>query len=184
MGPRALASLVVTGVLAAALASQVNLDGLADAANVDDAEGALAPAVANGLVSIRGDSVVFAHPLYRSALAAAPSALRRLTALQYTNAIHDVFGADVTVPGASALEPDVFRSGYVAIDASTVTISPRGVAQYERAAYDIAHQAMDPSRRAALVPCTPVEAFDTAWFSPAPVVADRTVRAICSVVRT
>jgi hypothetical protein len=40
------------------------------------------------------------------------------------------------------------------------TISPRGVEQYETAAYDLAEQAMEPGLRAQLVPCAPASATD------------------------
>ena len=95
-------------------------------------------------------------------LAPAPSALRRLSYAQYVNAVRSALGTDITVPGRRALEPDVDDSGYLSIDASSVTISRRGVTQYESAAYGIAHQAMDPSRRATLVPCAPSGPSDAA----------------------
>lgn len=95
-------------------------------------------------------------------LSPAPSALRRLSAAQYTNSIHDIFGDDVVVPPASRLEPDVDSSGYLSVDSSSVTISRRGVAQYEAAAYDIASQAMEDGRRARLVTCAPMAAEDAA----------------------
>ncbi len=93
-------------------------------------------------------------------LTPAPSGLRRLSAAQYTNSVHDIFGDDIVVPPASRLEPDVDSSGYLSVDSSSVTISRRGVAQYEAAAYDIAAQAMDASRRARFVTCAPVSADD------------------------
>jgi hypothetical protein len=93
-------------------------------------------------------------------LVPAPSALRRLSVAQYTSAIHEVFGADITVPPRSALEPDVESSGYLSVDASSVTISRRGVSQYESAAYRIAHQALDDTHRATVVPCAPSAAND------------------------
>lgn len=88
------------------------------------------------------------------------AALRRLSYAQYANAVHGAFGDDVTVPSRRALEPDVDDSGYLSVDASSVTISHRGVTQYESAAYAIAHQAMDPARRATFVPCAPSGASD------------------------
>ena len=94
------------------------------------------------------------------ALSPAPSALRRLSVAQYTSAIHDTFGDDVIVPPRSRLEPDVESSGYLSIDASSVTISRRGVTQYETAAYSIAAQALDATHRANIVPCAPASATD------------------------
>jgi hypothetical protein len=117
------------------------------------------------LASCRADDDQIAGPgsITVAPLTPAPSALRRLSVLQYTAAIHDALGAGITVPPRSALEPDVEDSGYLSVDASSVTISRRGVAQYEAAAYNIAHQALaDPGRRAMLVPCAPVAAVDDA----------------------
>ncbi|MFO0686969.1 MAG: DUF1592 domain-containing protein [Sandaracinus sp.] len=93
-------------------------------------------------------------------LVPAASALRRLSVAQYGAALRDAFGDDITVPSRSALEPDVEASGYLSIDASSVTISRRGVGQYEAAAYNIAHQAMDATHRTSLVTCAPSAAVD------------------------
>jgi hypothetical protein len=112
-------------------------------------------------------SVAGAGPLPEQVLAPAPSALRRLSVVQYTNAIHDALGADLTVPPRSALEPDVEESGYLSVDASSVTISRRGVAQYEAASYNVAHQALDAAHRSALVPCAPSGAADLACATQA-----------------
>jgi len=84
--------------------------------------------------------------------------LPRLTATQYANAIHDIFGYDVVVP--SALEPDVRSEGLVAIGATETTISGRGVEQYESAAFAIAEQAFSPELRDDIVPCTPATTRD------------------------
>lgn len=122
------------------------------------------------LVSCRASddtNVAGAGPLPEQPLAPAPSALRRLSVVQYTNAIHDALGTDITVPPRSALEPDVEASGYLSVDASSVTISRRGVAQYEAAAYNVAHQALDATHRAALVPCAPAGAADLACATQA-----------------
>jgi hypothetical protein len=117
------------------------------------------------LASCRADDDAVDRPpaIIGGPLMPAPSALRRLSVLQYTAAIHDALGADVTVPPRSALEPDVEASGYLSVDASSVTISRRGVSQYEAAAYNVAHQALgDATHRAALVPCAPSAAVDDA----------------------
>lgn len=117
------------------------------------------------LASCRADDTHVAGPgpVPVAALVPAPSALRRLSVVQYTNAIHDTFGASISVPPRSALEPDVEASGYLSVDASSVTISRRGVAEYESAAYNIAHQALsDATHRAALVPCAPSGSADLA----------------------
>jgi hypothetical protein len=85
---------------------------------------------------------------------------QRLSIAQYVNAVHDVFGADIAVP--TALEPDTSLSGFVSIGGAQSAISPRGVEQYEDAAFKIAAQALAPARRAALVPCTPTGPADDA----------------------
>ncbi len=87
------------------------------------------------------------------AVAPEPPTLRRLTSAQFVNSIHDLVGEDVFVPGA--IEPDQRLGGFEAVGASTTAVSPRGVEQYEAAAYDIAEQALSPDRRDAIVPCTP-----------------------------
>jgi hypothetical protein len=68
--------------------------------------------------------------------------LRRLTTAQYANAIHDLFGDDVVIP--AQLEPDVNLEGFFAIGAAVTSISPRGVEQYEEAAFAIAEQITEP----------------------------------------
>ncbi len=87
-----------------------------------------------------------------------PPALRRLTQGQYENTVHDLFGYDVYVP--PDLEPDIRIHGLVALGASVVAISPRGVERYEEAAYIIAEQAMEAWRRPRLVPCEPASVDD------------------------
>lgn len=85
----------------------------------------------------------------------APGQMRRLTQAQYGNLVHDLLGEDVVLP--PSLEPDVASNGLVAIGASTFGVSARGVDQYERAAFSIAEQAMQPERRDAFLPCEPTE---------------------------
>ena len=84
---------------------------------------------------------------------AAQTGAQRLTIAQYQNSIHDIFGEDIQVP--AALEPDISLSGFVAIGASASAISPRGIEEYEDAAYTIAAQVLDEKHRARLLPCTP-----------------------------
>lgn len=64
--------------------------------------------------------------------------LRRLTQVQYRNALSDLFGRDLVLP--VSLEPDVREEGFQSVGASSTSISPRGVEQYEDAAYDVAEQ--------------------------------------------
>jgi hypothetical protein len=87
--------------------------------------------------------------------------LRRLTQVQYGRAIHTVLGADLLLP--TSLEPDEPSDGLVAIGAAITTISPRGVEQYEDAAFNLAAQALEtPERRESLVPCTPQSTYGDA----------------------
>jgi len=80
--------------------------------------------------------------------------LRRLTAEQYTRSMAILFGADIVVP--PQLEPDVALDGFYALGSSETSISPRGVEQYEVAAFAIAEQALTEAPiRSAIVPCSP-----------------------------
>lgn len=84
----------------------------------------------------------------------AQTGAQRLTVAQYRNAVHDVFGEAIAVP--TALEPDTSLEGFDAIGASISAVSPRGVEQYEDAAFKIADQVLASTQgRAAVVPCTP-----------------------------
>jgi len=78
--------------------------------------------------------------------------LRRLTRVQYDNAISALLGGGLVLP--SSLDPDQVTDGLRAIGASLTTISPRGVELYEDAAFDLVQQALaSPENRAVLVPC-------------------------------
>ena len=77
----------------------------------------------------------------------------RLSVAQYRSSVRDVFGQDIQIP--AALEPDTSLGGFVSIGSAQSAISPRGVEQYESAAFKIAEQVLTPERRAAFVPCTP-----------------------------
>lgn len=86
--------------------------------------------------------------------------LRRLTEPQYVNSVRDLLGDDLFVP--TGLEPDSRISGLQALGAAQASISPRGVENFEVAAYALAEQAMDPSRAEALLPCAPSGTIDAA----------------------
>lgn len=98
---------------------------------------------------------------------AASSRLRRITRAQYAATVRAVLGADVIVPRPADLEPDSPDDGLIAAGTTVTTISPRGVEQYEAAAYDLAEQAMAPGRREVLVPCAPTSASDAACAASA-----------------
>lgn len=86
-----------------------------------------------------------------------PPQIPRLTASQFENAIHDLLGPDIVVPGN--IEPDLETAGFLQIGAAAATISPRGVEKYEDAAYEITGQYIDEQFREELE-CTPVGARD------------------------
>jgi hypothetical protein len=98
---------------------------------------------------------------------ASHSRLRRLTRAQYASTVRAVLGASIVVPPPSSLEPDNPDDGLIAAGTTVTTISPRGVEQYEAAAYDLAEQAMEPGLRERLVPCAPSSASDAACASAA-----------------
>jgi len=78
--------------------------------------------------------------------------LRRLNQAQYGRAVHDLLGEDVVLP--TSLEPDERIDGLRAIGSAVTTISPRGVEQYEQAAFDLAAQALDTKgERKRFLPC-------------------------------
>lgn len=87
-----------------------------------------------------------------------PASLRRLTQAQYVNSIQDVFGSGIVIAGD--MEPDVAVADFLSVGAAQTSISQRGTAQYERLAYDIAHQALSGANRAAIVFCQPTAMKD------------------------
>lgn len=82
--------------------------------------------------------------------------LRRLTRAQYVNAMTALLGPDLFVP--TSLEPDVEQGGLYALGAATSAISPRGIEQYESAAFELAAQALASPED--LVGCTPTGIVD------------------------
>ena len=83
-----------------------------------------------------------------------PPALRRLTNAQYKESIASLFGMGLVLP--TRLEPDVAVDGLRSIGASVTMVSPSGVSDYEKAAYEIIEQVLaDEERVARLLPCTP-----------------------------
>lgn len=87
--------------------------------------------------------------------------LRRLTQVQYQNSVADLFGDDLVLP--VSLEPDVREEGLQSVGAGSTSVSPRGVEQYEDAAYDIAEQVTAyPSRLAEWMSCEVDAGYDAA----------------------
>lgn len=95
-----------------------------------------------------------------AAFSPAPSRLRKLTKAQYQNSLRDLLGTPVNL-AKDSVEDDGEKNGFTAIGASFVTISPRGVEQYETAAMGLAKQVMaDTARRATFVGCNPTTPTD------------------------
>ncbi len=113
-----------------------------------------------GLVFLAACGTTDAPEAPRVAVDPAAPVLRRLTAPQYTNALHDLFGDALVVP--AKLEPDLSIDGLVAIGASRGTVSSRGVELYEEGAFLVAEQVVVSPVREMWVPCTPTSAVDSA----------------------
>jgi hypothetical protein len=94
---------------------------------------------------------------------AVETSVRRLTSEQYRRIVADVFGDDLVIP--SQLEPDLVVSGFESVGSGLSAVSARGVEQYEAAAYKIAHQSVDASRRSRVVPCEPNSEMDESCAS-------------------
>jgi Protein of unknown function (DUF1588)/Protein of unknown function (DUF1592)/Protein of unknown function (DUF1595)/Protein of unknown function (DUF1587) len=84
-------------------------------------------------------------------------AMRRLTEAQYRNSIADIFGPDIKVAGR--FEP-IVRPAHelIASGASSSTISPSGLEQFDAMARNIAAQVFDDAHRSAFMPCEPQDA--------------------------
>lgn len=84
-----------------------------------------------------------------------PVGMYRLTDQQYRNAIRDIFGPDIDVGGR--FDPLMRRAhGLMAPGSYQISVSPAGMEQYAQMAHSIAEQVVDPSHRAVLVKCEPV----------------------------
>lgn len=92
----------------------------------------------------------------------AASRLHKLTRAQYLNSLRDVLGGTVTI-AKDAIEDDSEKNGFVSIAMSSVTISSRGIEQYEAAGYAAAKQVLqNETRKKAFVGCTPAGTTDAA----------------------
>jgi hypothetical protein len=79
--------------------------------------------------------------------------LRRLTRMQFRNAVRDVFGVEVDV---GELDADSYNGNFAVIGASTVATPERGVEQYQAAIEGAVTEVFaDAARRAAFIGCTP-----------------------------
>ncbi|HTJ64333.1 MAG TPA: DUF1592 domain-containing protein, partial [Alphaproteobacteria bacterium] len=98
--------------------------------------------------------------------AGGPVVDRRLTQDQYQAIIADIFGADIKIGGR--FEPDIRKSGLLAVGAGEVSITPSGFEQYDSMARSAAAQIVDERHRAMLVGCAPasVKAPDPGCAKP------------------
>jgi hypothetical protein len=111
------------------------------------------------------DEAVHKAPRPPIEVGSAGAALKRLTASQYRQAVHDLLGEEIAVP--TSLEPDVAVEGFFSVGAAQSGISALGVERYETAAYEIAAQALAPEAdRDALVGCAPAASSDDACARP------------------
>ncbi len=79
--------------------------------------------------------------------------LRRLTRMQFRNAVRDVFGFEVN---PSELDADSFYGSFAVIGAASVVTSEGGVEQYQTAIENAANAVFsDAARRSAFIGCTP-----------------------------
>lgn len=80
--------------------------------------------------------------------------LVRLTAEQYRNSIHDIFGESIIVHG-NAASAGMREAGLLAVGGRRLTLSASEVESYEVVALDIANQVINSPRRATLLTCSP-----------------------------
>ena len=85
----------------------------------------------------------------------APAEMRRLTAEQYRNVIHDVFGDHIVVAGR--FDPLVRTDGLFAVGARNAPITPAGFEQFYEVARSVASQVVAEENRQVLLPCQPAD---------------------------
>lgn len=80
--------------------------------------------------------------------------MRRLTEAQYRNSIADIFGPDIDVAGR--FEP-ILRPAHhlIATGASSATLSPAGLEQFDAMARNVAAQVFDDTHRKTFLTCAP-----------------------------
>ena len=84
---------------------------------------------------------------------------RRLTARQYANSVHDIFGTELKL--TRPLEADETNERFASLGAAKVATSPRGVEQYRDAALEVADQVLaKKSAYPELSSCSPTGASD------------------------
>jgi hypothetical protein len=99
-------------------------------------------------------------PLVSEPFEASPFGLRRLTAPQYANALHELLGASVEVPDARP-QDDVPRFGLSNVSAHEATFSSADIEQLEAAAVSTVRSVFSvPAKRLALIGCAPENVDD------------------------
>ncbi len=104
----------------------------------------------NATVQVGGD---------HAPLVPVPAAMRRLTARQYANSVHDIFGSELAL--TRPLEADETNERFSSLGAAKVATSPRGVEQYRDAALEVAESIL--ARKSAypeLSSCSPTSVSD------------------------
>lgn len=116
----------------------------------------LAPLLTLGCMSL-ADAPTASAPAQVAPVGQQIVAMRRLTEAQYRNAVADIFGPDIQVAGR--FEP-IVRPAHqlIATGASSASISPAGLEQFDAMARGIASQVFDAAHRPTFVPCTPKDA--------------------------
>src|SRR6185369_7550606 len=93
------------------------------------------------------------------------AAIQKLTASQFVNSVHDLLGQGAPL---GPIEPDNVVDGFAAVGASSVSLSPSGVNQYEAATGAATDYVFaDPTRVAAVLTCVPKSTADTTCMTQA-----------------
>jgi hypothetical protein len=120
----------------------------ASAGNASQGGGGAAGSGGTGVVGGTGPVVPDPPPFEPAA-----GMLRRLTRMQFRNAVRDVFGFEANV---SELDADSFNGNFAVIGAATVVTSEGGVERYHAAIESAANAVFtDAARRSAFIGCTP-----------------------------
>jgi hypothetical protein len=91
--------------------------------------------------------------------------LHRLTAWEFTNSMQDLLGPAVPL---APVEADTLIGGFASVGASSVAVSPAGVAQYETVLGNATAYAFnDATRASSILACMPKATTDTACLTQA-----------------
>ncbi len=131
-------------------------DGNDDDAVADDDDASSTDAAADD----DDDATDFDEAAAWAAYRPATAQVLRLTQVQFETVLLDLFGDAVVIP--PVLLADLESSGFTAIGASEVTLSPRTIEDLERATRDLAKQALSPELRADFIECEPASTRDDA----------------------